>query len=57
MDHDGYGGTGNYERTESHFERVVMVMFVFCEVFNERIWWVRTYIRNFMVFTVFYDDI
>ena len=37
MDHDGYGGTGNYERTESHFERVVMVIYDFCKVFNERI--------------------
>jgi hypothetical protein len=52
-----YGGTGNYERTESHFERVVMVKYDFCKVFNGKIWWVRTYIRNFMVFSVFYDDI
>ena len=41
MVHDGYGGTGNYEPTKRD-----------C---NGSIRWVRTYMRNFMVFQGFYD--
>ena len=55
MDHMVMGERGTMNLRKGVLEKVKMVEFMLCTDSNGSIRWVRTYMRNFMVFQGFYD--